>query len=279
MTITSSAGYFRSGIVFLLFLLLCIPFQIYAATPSLHEIITKTEHTAYYLGNDGTARVKMTITDSQGRERKRRFSILRLDEQTEQQDQEASSGDQKYYLHINYPSDLKNTVLLVWKHPDGDDDRWLYLPALDLVNRIAAGDKRTSFVGSHFFYEDISGRNITEDEHELVEASANYYVVKGRPGDPGAVEFKHYVIWIHRGTFIPVKVEFFDTQDRLYRIYQATKVETVQGLPTVVESRMDDRVRGGNTTLKFSRVQYDLGIDDEVFDERFLRNPPRDLLR
>jgi hypothetical protein len=42
---------------------------------------------------------------------------------------------------------------------------------------------------------------------------------------------------------------------------------------------MEDRVRGGNTTLKFSRVQYDLGIGDEIFDERFLRNPPRDLLR
>ncbi len=28
-------------------------------------------------------------------------------------------------------------TLLVWKHQDRDDDRWLYLPALDLVKRIA----------------------------------------------------------------------------------------------------------------------------------------------
>ena len=152
-------------------------------------------------------------------------------------------------------------------------------PALDLVNRIAAGDKRTSFVGSHFFYEDISGRNIAEDAHELVEASDNYYVLKGRPADPASVEFRHYLIWIHRRTFIPVKVEFYDAQEQLYRVYQATKVETVQGQPTVVESRMEDKVRGGNTVLRFSRVQYDLGIDDKIFDERFLRNPPRDLLR
>jgi len=246
--------------------------------PPVGDIVEKTNCVAYYAGKDGRAQVSMTITDEQGRTRSRRMTILRRDASSGESEPTACRN-QKYYLYFHRPSDVRGTVLTVWKQSGQDDDRWLYLPALDLVNRIAAGDKRTSFVGSHFFYEDISGRNITEDEHELVEASANYYVVKGKPVDPGAVEFKHYVIWIHRGTFIPVKVEFFNTQDRLHRVYQATKVETVQGFPTVVESRMEDRVRGGNTTLKFSRVQYDLGIDDEVFDERFLRNPPRDLLR
>ena len=246
--------------------------------PPVGDIVEKTNCVAYYAGQDGRAQVSMTITDEQGRTRSRRMTILRRDASSGEPEPSACRN-QKYYVYFHRPTDVRGTVLTVWKQSGQDDDRWLYLPALDLVNRIAAGDKRTSFVGSHFFYEDISGRNITEDEHELVEASANYYVLKGRPADPGSVEFKHYVIWIHRGTFVPVKVEFFDAQDRLYRVYQATKVETVQGLPTVVESRMEDRVRGGNTTLKFSRVQYDLGIGDEIFDERFLRNPPRDLLR
>ena len=246
--------------------------------PPVEEIVEKTNCVAYYAGQDGRAQVSMTITDKQGRTRSRRMSILRRDAPSGEQGQSACRN-QKYYVYFHRPTDVRGTVLTVWKHSGQDDDRWLYLPALDLVNRIAAGDKRTSFVGSHFFYEDISGRNIADDEHELVESSANYYVVKGRPADPGSVEFKHYVIWIHRGTFLPVKVEFFDAQDRLYRVYQATKVETVQGLPTVVESRMEDRVNGGSTTLKFSRVRYDLGIGDEIFDERFLRNPPRDLLR
>ena len=246
--------------------------------PPVGEIVEKTNCVAYYAGQDGRAQVSMTITDGQGRTRSRRMTILRRDASSGEGEPSACRN-QKYYVYFHRPTDVRGTVLTVWKHSGKDDDRWLYLPALDLVNRIAAGDKRTSFVGSHFFYEDISGRNITQDEHELVEASANYYVLKGRPADPDSVEFKHYVIWIHRGTFVPVKAEFFDAQDHLYRVYQATKVETVQGLPTVVESRMEDRVSGGNTTLRFSRVQYDLGIDDEIFDERFLRNPPRDLLR
>jgi hypothetical protein len=244
--------------------------------PPVEEIVERTNCVAYYAGHDGRAQVSMTITDPQGRTRSRRMTILRRDLPA---DGPSVCRNQKYYVYFHRPTDVRGTVFTVWKHANAGDDRWLYLPALDLVQRIAAGDKRTSFVGSHFFYEDISGRDITEDEHELVETSNNYYVVKGRPADPASVEFDHYVIWIHRVSFVPVKVEFFDARGVKYRVYQATKVDMLQGHPTVVESRMEDRVSGGHTTLRFSRVQYDLGLGDEIFDERFLRNPPHDLLR
>lgn len=279
MNISSKVRYCRSGIISLFFLQLCIPYQLYAATPSLDEIIRKTEHTAYYLGSDGTARVKMTITDSQGRERKRRFSILRLDEQTEQQDQEASSGNQKYYLHINYPSDLKNTVLLVWKHPGGDDDRWLYLPALDLAKRIAASDKRTSFLGSDYLYEDISGRDMNADTHELVETTKDYYVIKNIPKQANSVEFSEFTMWIHRQTFLPIKVEYRDKQGKNYRVYEALGVETIQGYPTITRSRMQDLALKQETTMEFTHIRYDRGLPEDIFTERYLRNPPHDLLR
>jgi outer membrane lipoprotein-sorting protein len=279
MNITSGARYCRSGFVFLLFLQLCSPCQLYAATPTVDEIISKTEHTAYYLGNDGSAHVKMTITDSQGRERKRRFSILRLDEQPEPQDQEASSGNQKYYLHIDYPSDLKNTVLLVWKHPGGDDDRWLYLPALDLAKRIAASDKRTSFLGSDYLYEDISGRGMDADTHELLETTKDYYVLKNIPRQADTVEFSEYTMWIHRQTFLPVKVEYLDKQGKKYRVYEALAVETIQGYPTITRSRMQDLALKQESTMEFSKVRYDRDLPEDIFTERYLRNPPNDLLR
>jgi outer membrane lipoprotein-sorting protein len=279
MNIRSKTRYCRSGIVFLLFLQICIPWQLYAATPSLDEIIRKTEHTAYYLGNDGSARVKMTITDSQGRERKRRFSILRMDQQTEQQDQEAFSGKQKFYLHIDFPSDLRNTVLLVWKNPGGDDDRWLYLPALDLAKRIAASDKRTSFLGSDYLYEDISGRGMNADSHELVETTKDYYVIRNVPKQADTVEFSEYTMWIHRQTFLPVKVEYLDKQGKKYRVYDVLGVETLQGYPTITRSRMQDLVSGQESTMEFSHIKYDRGLPEDIFTERYLRNPPNDLLR
>ena len=56
---------------------------------------------------------------------------------------------------------------MVHKTPDGNDKRWIYIPAVDLVKPISADDKNSSFVGSDFTYEDVSGRHWTEDNHTL----------------------------------------------------------------------------------------------------------------
>jgi outer membrane lipoprotein-sorting protein len=170
-------------------------------------------------------------------------------------------------------------VFMVWKHVDGDDDRWLYLPALDLVKRIASKEKRTSFVGSDFLYEDVSGRNINADTHELVDTTQNYYVIKNTPKEPEAVEFAHFTMWVHRSTFLPIKIEYYNDKGEKYREYEALKVEIIQGLPTVTQSLMKDMRVGGETLLQYRNVQYDIGLPEEIFTERFLRRAPTQHLR
>jgi hypothetical protein len=170
-------------------------------------------------------------------------------------------------------------TLLVWKHLDRDDDRWLYLPALDLVKRIAASDKRTSFVGSDFFYEDISGRSIDADSHELIETTDNYYVVRNTPKRPGEVEFAYYDVYIHKQSFLPVRTEYVDDSGNLYRRYTALAVEKVQGYPTVVKARMENLRSGGTTELTYTGIDYDLGLPEDVFSERYLRRAPKEYLQ
>ena len=46
---------------------------------TVEEIIVKANNVAYYEGKDGRSNVKMRITDSQGRQRIREFTILRFD--------------------------------------------------------------------------------------------------------------------------------------------------------------------------------------------------------
>ncbi|MBV1888694.1 MAG: outer membrane lipoprotein-sorting protein, partial [Proteobacteria bacterium] len=133
------------------------------------QIVQKANLAAFYSGADGRAETRMQIVDGQGRKQTRQFTILRRDRQ--------DGGDQQYLVLFSYPADIRGTLFLVEKHPAGDDDRWLYLPGLDLVKRIASGDKRTSFVGSDFFYEDVSGRGLSEDDHKLVETTDKFYVV------------------------------------------------------------------------------------------------------
>jgi outer membrane lipoprotein-sorting protein len=234
------------------------------------EIVERANLTAYYAGADGRSRVRMTITDAQGRDRTRQFTIVRRDVE--------DGGDQDYAVLFTRPADLRWTGFLVNKHVDSDDDRWLYLPSLDLVKRIAAGDKRTSFVGSHFVYEDVSGRGLSEDRHELVETTDTHYVVKNTPIEAGGQEFVHWTVWIDKDSLLPTRMDYVDDAGEVYRRIEALEVETVDGNPTVTQMRVSDLRSGGETVSEFMNVEYDLGIPEDVFTERTLRNPPRQWL-
>jgi hypothetical protein len=244
---------------------------------TVDQIVEKANQVAYYQGGTGKARVKMTIFTNEGKVRgQRELVILRRN---------ADEGlNQKMYAYIEAPADVRGTVFLVWKQTEKDDDRWLYNPALDYVNRIAATDKRSSFVGTHFLYEDVSGRNIDDDEHELVQTTKDYYVLKNTPKDKDVVEFGHYVMYIHRATFLPVAAHYFDKNGEKYREYQVLKMDRVDGYITPTQTVMRDlRDKSdqnvAQTVAEYSDVKYGIDLPENIFTERFLRKPPREQLQ
>ena len=238
----------------------------------VQTIVNKANIVAYYQGKDGKAKVKMTITSKRGQKREREFNILRKDVE--------DGGDQKYFVYFLRPPDVRRTVYMVHKHadPGKDDDRWLYLPDLDLDRRIAAGDKRTSFVGSDFLYEDVSGRSLEEDTHELVETTDKLFVIKNVPKQPDTVEFSYFNVSIDRKTYVPMKMEFYDKENKLYRVIESQKVEKIQDFPTVVKSVVSNLKTGSKTEMEFTDVKYDIDLED-IFQERYLRRPPREAIR
>ncbi|OHB75773.1 MAG: outer membrane lipoprotein-sorting protein [Planctomycetes bacterium RBG_16_55_9] len=249
------------------------PGQPAGQTPDVQTIVNKANGVAYYQGEDGKASVKMTITNKQGQKRQPEFNILRKDV--------ADGGDQKYFVYFHRPPDVRGMAYMVHKHtdPGKDDDRWLFLPALSLVKRIAASDKRTSFVGSDFLYEDVSGRSLEEDTHELIETTDALFVVKNVPKQPDSVEFGYFNVSIDRKTFVPMKMDFYDKEGKLYRTIESTKVEMIQDFPTVVKSVASNLQTGGKTEMEFGNVKYNIGLKDDIFTERYLQRPPREAMR
>lgn len=255
----------RIALLILTTFLLAVPA---VAAPIVEEIINKANLTSYYAGDDGQALVEMTITDSQGRTRQRLFTILRKDVE--------DGGSQLYFVYFKKPSDVRKTTFLVHKFIDKDDDRWMYLPSLDLVKRIASSDKRTSFMGSHFLYEDVSGRNISEDHHELSEETADFYIINNTPVHPESVEFTSYLVWVDKQTFLPMKAEYLTAPGKPYRRVEVLESKVIEGFPTVTKSKVTNLVNGAHTVSEFSKIKYNIGVKESIFTERYLRRPPRE---
>jgi len=259
---------------FLIMLMLFIsPALSYAMTAD--EIVERSNLAYYYAGDDGRANLFMRITDRRGRVRTKEMTLLRKDIK--------DGGRQKFYVYFRKPSDVSRMVFMVWKQVKGDDDRWLYIPAIDLVKRIASSDKRSSFAGGVFTYEDVSGRRTSDDTHELLDEDKlngkPVYVVKNTPKDKGEVEFSYYIARIDKKTFLPVKGDYYDKSGKLYRTIVVDKIGLVDGIPTVLKATAEDLDKGLKTTIEFSDVAYNVGIKERIFRERYLRRPPKEVKR
>lgn len=235
------------------------------------EIMRKSQAAFLYPGKDFKARVLMKLINQDGQQRVRELTMLR-------RNSGEAGGEQKYFMVFFQPSDVKDMSFMTYKYPARDDDRWMFIPAVNMVKRIAAQDKRSSFVGSDFTYEDVSGRDLEDDTHVVEREDKlngrDCWVVKSTPKTASA-DFGHKLTWVDKAHFLPLKEEQYDRKGARYKEFSADEVADVKGYPTVVRRTMKNLLTGHRTEVGYSRTDYDLGIDDTLFSERFLRQPPR----
>lgn len=246
-----------------------LPLQAMALTGE--EAMRKSQAAFLYPGGDFKARVVMKLINKEGQERVRELTMLR-------RNAGAPGGEQKYFMYFFQPADVKDMAFMIHKYPAKDDDRWLFIPAINMVKRIAAQDKRSSFVGSDFTYEDVSGRDIEDDNHaiEREEKAANRdcYVVKSTPKGADA-DFGHKLTWVDKANFLPLKEEQYDKRGARYKLFTADEVADIKGFATPVKRTMRNLQTGHRTEVTYVKTDYGVGIDDSLFSERFLRQPPR----
>lgn len=241
------------------------------------QIIEKSQLAFYYQGDDMKVKITMELIGKDGGKRTRVMTMLRRDE--------SEGGNQKYFVYFHKPGDLRRMTFMVWKYPVKNDDRWIFIPSVDLVRRIAADDKGSSFVGSDFTYEDISGRDVDSDNHNLLReeklGDKDCYVIESVPKS-AAAEYTKLLSWIDKGNFLPLKEEYYDAQSELFRVFTSDKIEDIavdegngsKAYPTVMKRTMKNVKTGHRTEVTYTSVTYQLGLSDEDFSERHMRRPP-----
>lgn len=237
------------------------------------EIIERSQRAFYYAGNDAKGKMTMELISRDGGKRVRVLTMLRRNQD--------EGGRQKYFMYFHEPGDVRRLTFMVWKYPAREDDRWIFVPAVDLIRRIAAEDKYSSFVGSDFSYEDVSGRGVGEDTHALLReeklGDRDSFVIESIPRE--AATFTKRISWIDKENFLPLKEEYYDAQNELQRIFTADIVEDVAAgartYPTVMKRTMKNVKTGHRTEVTVDSVAYDIGLKDDDFSERRMRRPPR----
>ena len=239
------------------------------------EIVAKSHEAFFYAGDDMKVEVHMRLINKRGKVRIRDMTLLRKDL--------SEANQQRYFMHFSKPNDVRNMTFMVWKYTDKDDDRWLYIPSIKMVQRIAAKDSHSSFVGSDFTYEDVSGRELEADTHQLIrEEELNgrgCYVIKSIPKNEKSVGYREKLYWIDKENFLPLKEEYTDRRGKPHRVFTIDVVQKVDGIPTAMKRTMKNLQNEHRTEVTFEAVAYNRGLPDNLFTERSLRNVPRKWMR
>lgn len=237
--------------------------------PVPSEIFQKMDAHFYYQGKSFRAKVKMKMQSPDGKDRVRELSMIRMNL--------PQAGEQRFFMYFHSPEDIRRMAFLVNKYPSKEDDRWLFVPSLELVQRIAARDAGSSFAGSDFTYEDISGRDLGADTYKFVKEES----IGGRPCQviestpKTSASFTKRVSWVDKENSLPLKEEYYDIKGKVFRVFTSDEVADVGGFPTVVKRTMKNLKTGNQTVVEFSGIEYGLKIEAGDFNERALRNPPR----
>jgi len=213
-------------------------------------------------------KMEMRLVDKHGRE------LTRVLETWSKQE-----GDvEKKLIKFLAPADVKGTSFLVISR-NGQDEMKLYLPALKRVRRIAGGQKKGSFMGSDFSYDDISnlGKIEVDDyENKLLREEelngAKTYVVEARPKAGVDSSYDKQVLWVRADDFVPVRIEFYQ-KGKLVKVMTLDHVQKFAGGKYLMPTHMVmENVKSKHKTeLTMSDLELDVDIPDSVFSERFMK--------
>ena len=194
----------------------------------------------------------------------------------------AGTTDNRRLVNFLSPADVRGTKTLLIEHSAGDDDIWIYLPAMKKVRRLVANNKKDSFVGTDFSYGDVIGHKVEDWTHKQLPPEKidgrDCYVVESTPKRPEVADNTGYsrrVSWIDEESYVALRGEIYDQSGALLK---RTKAEDVQRVDSKNERYQPMKLTAENvqtghkTIIEFTNFKANVGVGDEVFAARSLEN-------
>jgi predicted RND superfamily exporter protein/outer membrane lipoprotein-sorting protein len=156
-----------------------------------------------------TASATFTLTEKSGAQRVRKTTgYTRL---------QINAKDNMRLVRFTAPADIRGTSTLLIEHMDGDDDMWVFLPALGKVRRLSVANKKDSFFGTDLSYGDVIGYRPDEWKHTLLREEsfdgAPCYVVESVPLTEATRNNTGYgkrLSWIRKDNLVALKIDIWD---------------------------------------------------------------------
>lgn len=185
---------------------------------------------------------------------------------------------------IDEPADEKGSAFLQkdYDKPGKDTEQWMYLPALKKLKRIVAesssSPKTGTLFGSEIAYEDIEKIKVGDYTYSLLGEE----VVDGRPcyiieSFPTAVRapktsYGKGVSWVDKSTYLTIKSDSYDRQNRLVKTFFSKDIETINGIAVSKQLIVVNHKNRRMSLMKLEKVKINIPIPESLFDTRAVQD-------
>jgi predicted RND superfamily exporter protein/outer membrane lipoprotein-sorting protein len=216
------------------------------------------------LSGSGSAEITMITENAKGAQRS--YSLQVYVQMTDE-------GDAQFLEYLA-PADVRGTKFLSINPKEGENQMWLYMPALGRERRIASHMTGDSFMGTDFTYEEIGGNFDYEDDYNVqrlgdqVEQGVNCYLLE-LTAKASDAPYDKVRMWVWQEKMVPVKIEFY-AGENLTKTLTLSDFQLVSGELIPHHVVMANNVQGTRTILELQDVSQE-DVSPDVFTVRNLR--------
>lgn len=180
-----------------------------------------------------------------------------------------ANDEDKILISFTKPTKIK---LLTHTNRERDDDQWLRLSS-GKIKRIVSADKGKPFVNSHFYYDDISSRNIDDYTYRLLEdgpaVGFDCYRVEAIR-QKGTKVYSKMILFVRKPDYFIVRIDFY-REGSFHKYLENHDIRTVTGILTPFHITMTPADEAGKTELTVEQLEYNRDLRDSTFNKEALR--------
>jgi hypothetical protein len=261
-------------------LLLCLPLALLvviacsgvalADEPTADEIIRRSSENRSV--DNSIQTMTLEIFDKNGRSRVRKITS---------RVKESAEGATWSYVFFDEPEDVRGVQFLSLENPKGEDDQWMYMPAIESANRIAGSSRKGSFMGTDFTYEDMAigqaedGTHVLKPKQSVTVGGKTFeaHVVESVPKPELKSAYTKIVTFVDTTDLMPRQVDLFDKNGE--QIKRMTFHDVVKDGDVLIPKLilMENLKRKTKTELRVQ--EYKVNVDpaelpDEMFTKEYI---------
>jgi len=226
------------------------------------QIMKKVEESLR--SKDELAHVDMKIIEKNGKSKTRKLIIKKKNRGKKEQ----------ILVRLEKPSDLRGIGLLSIIN-GMSEDQWLYTPSNKKVRRIISSNKKDSFLGSEFSYEDFSPTTYSHFHNKVVKVihrnGKDLYVIESTALERVAT-YSKIITLVTKLDYRILQSKYFDHKGKKLKVmtfkgYKKFGKNTWRAQSIDVKNIQNKR----GTKLMLSKLQLNTGMKDSEFSKSALQ--------